>query len=327
MRLTIRHLDLLIVCLAALVAGAAPALGAPSEVTIGAYINDIQGINLGNNTHVEDFYVWYRWKEKDQDPSKGIEYMNPASAVDHSNAKQYDPPIAQPNGEWYTVFHHQGAFSSKFPLQNYPFDHQILTIEIEDAQLGADQRVFVPDKIPVKLDAAIHLPGYEIGEPGLTVRPNTYPMNFGDMSATGATTYSRATITIPVRRPWVAGVLKVLLPIGLILISAILGLAVRPDHVEARIGLGITSLLTMVALQFTSAANLPEVSYLMLIDKVYIASYMVIIAVLGIIVRDSWAVDTRGVASVAKWNRRAVVLLVSAYLIYIVFNVARAIAA
>jgi hypothetical protein len=303
----------------------AEAAPAPNRVVIGAYINDIHAIDLARNSHYLDFYLWFRWPAGQDNPVDGIDFMNWTLADDHHSANQYETPLPQPDGSLYTVLHHQGAFANKFSLENYPFDRQMLKVEIEDAQFGAAQRMFVADPMtPIRLDPVIHLPGYEFGTPTLTVVPNRYAVNFGDLSSPEPATYSRATILIPVARPWISGIFKVLLPIALILISAILSLAVRPDHVEARIGLGITSLLTMVALQFTSSANLPEVSYLMLIDKVYIASYLVIIAVLAMVVQDSWSIEDRGVGVVARRNRRAIVTLVVGYLLFITFMVGSA---
>jgi hypothetical protein len=44
--------------------------------------------------------------------------------------------------------------------------------------------------------------------------------------------------------------------------------------VEARIGLGITSLLVMVALHISLNTDLPEIDYLMRLDKLYLISYL-----------------------------------------------------
>ena len=161
----------------------------------------------------------------------------------------------------------------------------------------------------------------------MRVEPHLYPMNFGDLATSDASTYSRVTIEIPVTRPWVYAAFKVLIQILLILPSAVLGLLVKPNHVEGRIGLGITSLLTMVALQFTATSNLPEVDYLVLIDKIYIVSYLVIIAVLAMMVRGSWVLPDKGPDAVARSDRRAVSTLVGCYFAVVRMLVAGAVTA
>jgi hypothetical protein len=99
----------------------------------------------------------------------------------------------------------------------------------------------------------------------------------------------------------------------LILLSASLALLIRPDQIEARISLGITALLTLVALQFTASTDLPEVDYLMLIDKVYLASYAFILAVLIYVVRASWRGEGRSEQALARIDRRSGAILVIVY--------------
>ena len=82
----------------------------------------------------------------------------------------------------------------------------------------------------------------------------------------------------------------------LIVICAALMYFVRPHYVEGRIGLGITALLTLVALQLTSSATLPDVDYLMMLDKIYLLAYVFIIAALARAVLTSW----RGADEVAE---------------------------
>src|SRR5690606_20458171 len=96
--------------------------------------------------------------------------------------------------------------------------------------------------------------------------------------------YSRAAILIPIKRPGLAGAAKTILPVLLIMLCAVAALFLTPRRVEARVGLAITALLTLVALQFSVSGSLPEVDYLLMLDQIYIASYAGILAVLAIIV-------------------------------------------
>ena len=73
-----------------------------------------------------------------------------------------------------------------------------------------------------------------------------------------------------------------------------------PTYVDARVDVGITSLLTIVALQMTFNQDLPDVGYLMLMDKVYLSSYGFVIFGLGVVVRTTRSIgtpDTRAASS------------------------------
>ena len=138
--------------------------------------------------------------------------------------------------------------------------------------------------------------------------------DFGDLAEPEATDYSRLNLNIPVTRPIVAMSIKTFVPIALIVVCAALVFFVRPRYVEGRIGLGITALLTLVALQLTSGASLPDVDYLMMIDKVYLLAYLFIILALVRVVMTSWrGADPEAESSISRHDRIWVVALLAAY--------------
>jgi len=186
---------------------------------------------------------------------------------------------------------------------------------MEDTIADAAKQVYVPDaEGGVTINPDITLPGFRVGKPLMRIVTKPYPTNFGDLSDPEATAYSRATISIPVTRPLVAMSIKTFVPIGLIVVCAALVFFVRPRYVEGRIGLGITALLTLVALQLTSSAALPDVDYLMMIDKVYLLAYVFIILSLMRVVATSWrGADADAEAAIKRADRIWVAVLVTAY--------------
>ncbi len=261
----------------------------PDKVIVGAYINDIHELDFRSHTYSVDLYIWFRWKNPTLTPVKSMEFMNRYSPTNHQRDVLLDAPKAMPDGSLYSIIREQGQFSSKFRLEKYPFDEQTLKVIFEDtvAPVSA-QRYAAQDQIAISANPQLTLPGFKMGAPRLTVADNYYPTDFGDISLANAETYSRVTIEIPVSRPLITVSIKTFVPILLILMSSTLVLLVRPVFVEGRIGLAITALLTLVALQLTASSTLPDVDYLMLIDKAYLASYAFIIAVLARVVLTSW---------------------------------------
>ena len=295
---------------------AVPDPASPAQVVVGAYINDIQELDFKANNYVVDLYVWFRWKGSELDPSKSMEFMNRFASDDNVREALYDRPKEMPDGSLYAIIRYQGRFAAKFPLDKYPFDTQRLTVTMEDNVSGADKQVFVPEGGgAVGINPDITLPGFKVGKPTLSATPWAYPTNFGDLEEPEATAYSRATLSIPVTRPLVAMSLKTFVPIMLIVACAAFVFFVRPRYVEGRIGLGITALLTLVALQLTSGASLPEVDYLMMLDKIYLLAYLFIIIALGRVVMTSWhGDDAAGEAALSRADRIWVAALLAAYL-------------
>jgi hypothetical protein len=289
----------------------------PEQVVVGAYINDIQELDFKTNNYVVDLYVWFRWKSPDIDPSKSMEFMNRYASDDNRRDQLIDTPEAMPDGSRYSIIRYQGLFSTKFPLEAYPFDTQILKVIMEDTLAGAGDQVYVPDgKTPVVIDPVITLPGFTVGKPTMRIVTNTYPTNFGDPTVPQAEPYSRIIISVPVTRPVVAMSLKTFVPIVLIVVCASLVFFVRPRYVEGRIGLGITALLTLVALQLTATASLPDVDYLMMLDKVFLLAYLFIIIALARVVVTSWrSADPDAEAAIKRKDRQWFAALLTVYLV------------
>jgi hypothetical protein len=295
---------------------ASPKAG-PAQVTVGAYINDIQELDFKANNYVVDLYVWFRWMDHTLDPSKTMEFMNRFASDDNVREALYDQPKEMPDGSLYSIIRYQGRFSTKFPLESYPFDTQILRVVMEDTVSADDKQRYVPDKDGgIGLNANITLPGFKVGVPSMRVEPNTYSTDFGDLSEPQATEYSRLTLSVPVTRPIIAMSIKTFVPIFLIVICATLVFFVRPRYIEGRIGLGITALLTLVALQLSSGSSLPDVDYLMMLDKVYMLAYLFIIIALARVVATSWLSDAaHSEQAVSRADRRFVMVLLPAYLL------------
>lgn len=271
----------------------------PDEIVIGGFINDVQVVDLKTHSFLADVYVWFRWSNPELDPIDTFEFMNLHDPEAHVEDTWYDEPKVMPDGSFYNIIRHQGAFSSKMPLDDYPFDAQELTIIVEDAEYGSGDVIYVPDETGLTLGTGLSVPGYKIGKPQLRITDQPYPTSFGDLTVEPFEPYSRATFVMPIERPWKSGIVKGILPISIVLLCAGLALLVHPRYTEGRIGLVITALLTLVALQITSASDLPDTSYLMVIDQIYLISYAFILVVLAEVVENTWRKDE----AEGKWDK------------------------
>ncbi len=266
--------------------GATPA----DIVNVGVYINDINAIDLRNHTFSADIYIWFRWKDKRYlRPGNTFEFMNLGDLEHQRCTEIYTDLTDQPDGSAYQLFRYQGDFSTKFPVHRYPFDRQSLRMEFEDQSLGSTQLRYAVDELQINPD--IVLPGYEIGAARMRITDHPYPTTFGDRNQTETIPYSHALITVDVSRPWLSGALKTMMPVLLIILCSAIALLLDEQQLDARIGLTITSLLALVALQFSMLGSLPEVGYLLMLDQIYIASYLFVLGVIAVVVSEKRIAD------------------------------------
>jgi len=284
----------------------------PDIVRVGALINDIQQLDLKTHSYNVDMYIWFKWDNPEINPSRTFEFLNAYEFWGHILTRETEHPEVLPDGTLYQVIRNQGQFNTKLPLEKYPFDTQHLRMEFEDAHEDESGIRYVPDTDPIAISRQLAIPGWDVGEPTLTVVSNRYDSNFGDPRLDD-TTYSRAIIDLPLTRPAATYALKLLLPMLLVALTAALSLLVHPRYVEGRIGIGITALLTLVALQITSNDDLPEVDYLILLDKLYILSYGFVVLTMAMIVRNSWVDASGDVPAAIKADRKALAWLSGTY--------------
>ena len=299
------------------IAAAASAASAPTpkagEVLIGAYIDNILGVDPGTNSFEADFYVWMRWTDKKLKPWKTLEFMNLYEAWKLMSWPSVDAPVKQPDGALYYQTHYQGAFASTQNLRAFPFGQQALHIEMEDIRSESNKLSFVTDGDKVAIAPEISLPGYQIGRPTIHAAPFAYATDFGFLDSTVTNDYSRATITIPVSHPVVTNIFKYLVPIFLVMIAAALIFQIPPGLVEGRIGLAITALLTLVAMQWTATDQLPTLAYLTMLDALFLLSLAFVLGSLVTALRISWVAREANEQRAIRLDERAMRIFLVAY--------------
>jgi hypothetical protein len=283
------------------------------EVLIGAFIKNIQAINPQTNSFLADVYIWLRWNDRSIRPYKTMEFVNLFESWQLIARNLQDEPMPQPDGSLYFLTHYQGAFNSVLSLQDYPFGSQRLTMEIEDLQRESRELRFVVEPSTLAISPSISIPGYHFAQPTISVENYAYPTSFGMLNSTVDDVYSKVTIAIPVFHPVLVNIFKYILPIVLVMIAAGLIFEIPPAEFSGRISLSITALLTLVAMQWTSAEGLPINSYLTMLDSLYLVSLIFILSSLVQGIKHSWVAREEGEELAVKQDERAMKIFWASY--------------
>jgi hypothetical protein len=65
--------------------------------------------------------------------------------------------------------------------------------------------------------------------------------------------------------------------------------------------------------QLTSDSGLPDVNNLILLDKLYILSYVFVVLTMAVIVKNSWVDATGDIGAATRADRRGLILLTAGY--------------
>ncbi len=288
-KLCVMVAGVMLAVLAVLLVASGPAVSAeeePIEVHVGAYAMTIQELDQQNSSFYADFYLWFRWEGKDLDPSATMEFVNNLERWGLTQTPVYEEPKLLESGEYTQQYHVQGKFFSALQLGDYPLDSHRLSIEMEDSQGTADKLVYLPDTEQSGRDSGLKIPGWAITGDDIVVSTHTYTTKFGEAEGE-QDTYSRASFGIEIERPKNFFVWKLMLPLLIVVLIALSILVVHPSMIEVRLGAPATALLALVFLQQAYTGTLPETGNLVLLDKIYVLSYGLVVALMLVTILTS----------------------------------------
>ncbi len=256
------------------------------KVETGIFAINLYDLDASSNTYSLDFYVWFKWKGE-LDPTANLEYTNGVNDSDTTSVPVYEKPEKLPDGRFYQALRVEGRFVQPFSFARYPLDQQNITVSLEDSLYTIDQIVYVADNKQSGYSSVISIPGWEIRSSNLSSLAHEYATNFGDSRLGNTTQYSYSVLqySLTVSRPISFFIWKLLLPLVIVIAASWGALLLKPQYVDSRIALSVTALLTTVFLQQSYSATLPNISYLVLLDKIYALAYLlIVVSILEVIV-------------------------------------------
>ncbi|KAI8896906.1 neurotransmitter-gated ion-channel ligand-binding domain-containing protein [Globomyces pollinis-pini] len=175
--------------------------------------------------------------------------------------------INNDGGVFYSA-HFIMSFQTHFDLHEFPFDSQTLPVRLVSYSHSEDEMILK------WYDAAD-------GGPTFPALSETFSAVLWDLQSVESSTtdivfkenttaYAFNTLEITVKRDWTTYVLKYVAPLFFICLCSSLSYWVDPKVVPARVGFGVSLLLSSVTLNFVVSAELPKINYPTLLDT-YIA--------------------------------------------------------
>jgi hypothetical protein len=240
-----------------------PASGGAVPVDVGLYIISFGNYDANKGTYTMDMYMWFRWNATSAPAGFTVdkfEFMNGRASSKDRIADDTDAATGL-REVWYRV---QANLYSDPQFKQYPFDHQRLQIQFEDANLSSGKLVFRPLEQESGLDPQVKVAGWHLDRTAFSMSDKQY--KWGE-------TYSRVTFELDIsREPTSTGIKTLLPPIVFCIVSG-LSFFFPAGKIAQRIGLGTSMLISAVMFHISQTSALPPLGSLILMDKIMIATY------------------------------------------------------
>lgn len=273
---------------------AVPARAEPLKVAIGMHVNDLRAVDMRSQSFSADLYVWLRFPTAGLDEAKlaAVLSLEPVNGKFDSKEVNDEKLV---DGVKYICWRVIGTFHFMPDLKRYPFDEQHLPIVFESAALETDELVLVDDRESYArggtpedrwgLAPTVVVPDFTIRTVQREVFEGNYPTNFGDPQRDPrGTRYSRFALRTSFVRDYWSYTFKILIPLFVILAMAWFVFFLPPDQIGTSASVAVTALLSSVAFNVAVSSSMPDVGYLVLSDKFFLGTYLLLLATLGMTV-------------------------------------------
>ncbi len=258
-----------------------------TQVDIGLYVIDISNVNAVENTYRLEGIIDLGWcdprftvntKEKhheiylEEDAATKLNRIWWPSITFVNEVGEYfrknEELMIMANG----TVEYREKFSvelkSFFDLEKFPFDEQTLDVEIESFAWNENEVILKLNPQTTGFNPSLNLPEWDIGDLQTEIKKT--------QEVRSKAPFDKFLMQIKlVRKPgfylW-----KVIIPLIILVIISWSVFWMSEESLADRISFSLTGILTVVAYQFLISENLPNISYLTLMDAILSLSFLAI---------------------------------------------------
>ena len=281
---------------ARLVAERPNANGASTEVTIRAFLMDIDEIDDVRQRFNVEMFVNIAWHDPrlalpEKDHAGQIrtlpwsEVWTPRGMIVNDRGLSARLPlVVNVDGVGNVVYRQRfsGELAVDLDLQDFPFDSQQLPITIISYQYSPDEVRFSTNAVLAVNDEGFSIEGWAF---------ELLDTQFGEFSVPAAgVVRPQMTFMLEARRNAQYYLLTMFLPMSLIVFMSWTAFWIQPNVVPPRIAISTASIFSLIAFGFSVRLSLPRVSYLTRADLFVIGCTLLVFLALGAAVIGSrWA--------------------------------------
>jgi hypothetical protein len=242
-----------------------------------------------------EFYWWMIFENDSTKSGLGndvitnLEYVNAVDfPIEGFKAEIQEVREIGKNKFYYTGFH-QGEFYFNPDFRMYPLDIQTLNISIENSILASNQYEIISDTTSYinskqnrnfwgfSNDLLVNKnESYFFSNVDIQIGKGMYNTNFGDPDFDPISYYSRINTAITLNRSFIPYISKLLIPLIIILLLVYFVFYLPAEKIDIAAGLTVTSLLSAIAFQLAVSGELPDIGYIIYIDKIFYTCYFLI---------------------------------------------------
>jgi hypothetical protein len=285
----------------------------PTVVGLAVFFQDLVALNDADQTLDMDAYVMARWRDpRLADSSRGVasaECPVPAGRLwmpqlepERLRSRQLFYPdrfLVDGDGIVSLIRRMWAKVSHPLDFHDFPFDRHRWAITVWPVMSREDELIFHPLTRVSGRSERLSIQGWRVGVPSVHASTAARDQRSG--------TFARLDAMVDLERDWSYYAWKLGVPLTLIVLMAYGVYYIPPSAVPQQIGLGTTSMLTLIAYMLALNSTLPRISYLTRGDRLFVgAAVLVFIGLTKAVMTLALAQSPQAhfIERIDRWGRR-----------------------
>jgi hypothetical protein len=246
---------------------------------VGIYINALYDFKIDDKSFMADFWMWVNHKSDSNKFDNVIEIPNSKSSEFTHFATE-----KKGNGEWVTQ-KCKAEVMHEWDVSCFPFDRQILRIEIEDSEYDTSRMVYLADTVNSRIDSSFNSKEWRLVKFSIKENIRTYQTTYGNPELSGRSSYPRVVAEIEIKRhnSWVM-LAKMLTGAYVAFFISCLVFFVSSDNQDSRFGLCVGGLFAAIGNKYIVESVVPASTTNTLMDNAHNLTFTFILLIVLVIV-------------------------------------------
>lgn len=286
------------------------ALSQPKDTTkVGLFVTSLHDFDLTDQSYTAEFWLWFNYKN---------DSLKPLETREISNVKSVESsiPDTEKKGDinWATE-KIRANIKHQWNLEHFPFDRQVLALEIEEAIYDTTTMIYVPDVENSKYDNQnMNLTEWKITNFKIAPNVKTYQTTYGDPELEGISSYPSVKAEITIERIGTGLFFKLFTGVYVAFFISMMVFFIEPVDVDPRFGLSVGGLFASVGNKYIVDSNMPESTSFTLIDKVHAMTFLYILISIVISVISLYFFKNNQIQKSKKLDVRSFFVLAASYI-------------
>ncbi len=295
----------------------------PVHCSVGLDVLSVHNLNLANGTFDATFWMWSVCPNGTESVLKQADFVNANAATMVKYSSVVVDGLVWESAEVYGTFRH------RWNLTHFPFDRQVLVIDMEDSERDASALVYQADASGSAHEPDLMPGGWHVTDFQVDATDHPYDTTYGNpRDPTGTSVYSRWTASLTVKRTDLSSFFKLTFVVYIAFLISLISyfLSLRSSNLLiARLTITTAALFAVAVNLNTVTGALGSADSLTMVDQIHIAA-LVAILVDGVAALVTQIMENRDhpAERIIRFNYRVMIVVVVIFIAANIWFIGRA---